>query len=632
MQENLLPLLFLKIFPTYTFTCQKQVYPKSKTPFTILAGWKKGEYMGPLQIITLLGGVALFLFGMSLMGDGLKKVAGNKLEVILYRLSGTPLKGILLGTGVTAVIQSSSATSVMVVGFVNAEMMKMHQAISIIMGAIIGTSITGWIVALSDLGGGSGILSLLSTEVLSAAVAIIGIVLRMFSKKRTNKHLGDILMGFAVLMFGMKAMTDAVSGLRDSSLFLNAVTKLSHPLFGILIGAVFTTVIQSASAAVGILQALSATGVITFAIAFPMIMGIGIGAAVPVLLAALGSTTNGKRTALSYLTIDLLGAVLVGSLFYLANAVIGFDFMHTGLKSVNIALLNTTYRIITILLMAPMTSLIEKLSALVVPEPILPKEQELGGIEHLEDRFLNYPALAIENTRIAMDAMAELTGKNIDDAISMYHAGYSEQAFGEVQRVEGIIDRYEDAIGTYLVRLSSQEMDASLSRTLGIYLHTLTDFERISDHALNIAERVQEIFQKNIIFTKQGTKEMQTLMTAVNEIVHLTVKSFEQADIQSAYMVEPLEQCIDDLCDKMKLNHVSRLSKGECTLLNGYIFNDLIVDLERISDHCSNTAAVMIEMQDGIMGIHGYTNETKTKNTHDFDRHYREFSERFRID
>ncbi|MCQ2411333.1 MAG: Na/Pi cotransporter family protein [Sphaerochaetaceae bacterium] len=587
--------------------------------------------MGPLQIIALLGGAALFLFGMSLMGDGLKKVAGNSLEVILYRLSGTPLKGILLGTGVTAVIQSSSATSVMVVGFVNAGMMKMRQAISIIMGAIIGTSITGWIVALSDIGEGGGFLSLLSTESIAALVAIIGIILRMFSKNRTHNHLGDILLGFAVLMFGMKAMTDAVSGLRSSSLFLDAVTKLSNPFLGIVIGALFTTVIQSASAAVGILQAMSATGAITVAISLPMLMGIGIGAAVPVLLSALGSTANGKRTALSYLMIDVVGAALVSLLFYSANAIVGFGFLEDSLRAVDIALLNTTYRVITILLVSPMTNLMEKLCNLLVKDTPQPQDKELDQIEHLEERLLNYPALAIENVRITINAMAELTGKNIDDAISLYRIGYSEQAFAEVERIESVIDRYEDYIGTYLVKLSAQEMDSSLTRTLGIYLHSLTDFERISDHALNIAERVQEIAQKNITFTSQGKHEMETLLAAISEIVHLIVSCFQNGDITDAYKVEPLEECIDDICDKMKLNHVERLSRGECTLLNGYIFNDLLVDLERISDHCSNTAAVMIEMENGIMGIHGYTNETKSQNTHDFEKHYKEYQQRFHV-
>lgn len=587
--------------------------------------------MGVLQILTLLGGVALFLFGMTLMGEGLKHVAGNKLEVILYRLSGTKAKGLLLGTGVTAVIQSSSATSVMVVGFVNAGMMKISQAIPIVMGAIIGTSVTGWVVALSDIGSSSGILSLLSTEGIAAMVAIIGIIFRMFSKKRAHHHIGDILMGFAVLMFGMKSMTGAVSSLRSSPVFTQAATRLSNPLLGILLGAVFTTIIQSASAAVGILQALSATGAITLANALPLIMGIGIGAAVPVLLAALGSTSDGKRTALSYLVIDVLGVAIISIVFYALNAIVGFSFMDMTLRSASIAFVNTIYRVVIIILLLPFTKLIEKLSRVLVKESPQVKDKELEVIDCLEPRFLNYPALAIENARLAMEAMARLTQKTMEDAISMFHNGYSEQAFLEVKRLETVIDRYEDSLGTYLVQLSGRDMKSDLSKQAAIFLHTLTDFERISDHALNIAERVQEIQEKNIVMTRQGRGELTTLMEAVDEIVSILVSAFIEGNVDMAYTVEPLEECIDEICDRMKLNHIERLGKGECTILSGYVFNDLIVDLERVSDHCSNTAAIMIEMEDGVMGIHGYTNEAKTEHTHNFMANLEGFRERFQL-
>lgn len=587
--------------------------------------------MGIAEILSLLGGVALFLFGMTLMGEGLKKVAGNKLEVILYKLSGTPIKGILLGTGVTAVIQSSSATSVMVVGFINSGMMQMKQAISIIMGAIIGTSITGWIISLSDLGGGGGILSLLSTETLSAIVAIIGIYFRMFSKKRTHHHLGDILMGFAVLMFGMKAMSSSVSGLRSSPVFLDLLTKFSNPILGILLGAAFTTLIQSASAAVGILQALSATGAITFELAFPIIMGIGIGAAVPVLLSALGSTTNGRRAALSYLIIDVLGVVIVSILFYALNAFIGFGFMSLSMRSVSIAFINTLYRIVIILFLLPLENVVEKISCLIIKDSAKEEDKELDTIKKLEERFLNYPALAIENVRIAINAMAELTEKNICDAIALYRAGYNEKDFDEVARIENVIDKYEDSLGTYLVKLSGHEMSSELSHTAGIYLHTITDFERISDHAMNIAERAKEVAEKNITLTEKGTHELSVLMDAIEAIVHLLVGAFITNDLDAAYRVEPLEECIDDICDKMKFNHVDRLTKGECTLLNGYVFNDLIVDYERISDHCSNTAAIMIELNDGIFGLHEYTNLIKEDHSHNFDENYKEYQKLFHI-
>ena len=587
--------------------------------------------MDVLQIVSLLGGVALFLFGMTLMGEGLKQVAGNKLEVVLYRLSSTPVRGILLGTFVTAVIQSSSATSVMVVGFVNAGMMKVGQAISVIMGAIVGTSVTGWIVSLSSIGVHGGILGILSTDFISAVVAIIGILFRMFSKKRFHRHIGDILMGFSILMFGMMVMSSTVSGLGNSKVFVQSVAKFSNPVLGIVIGAVFTSVIQSASAAVGILQALASTGAIGFGNAFPIIMGIGIGAAVPVLLAALGSSTDGRRAALSYLLINALGAVVVGSLFYCIDALVSFPFTVHTLRSVDVALLNTIYRLIVVVALLPLSGLIERLANILVQGSHESPDSELMEMDRLEERFLNYPALAIENVRIVMNKMAELTEKNFMDAIAMLRSGYSDRAFTEVGRIESIIDRFEDSLGTYLVKLSGHDMTTDLSKKAGIYLHTLTDFERISDHALNIAERAMEMHEKEICMTPEGSHEIDVLMNAVEAIVHMLVSAFVSDSLDDAYRVEPLEECIDDICDVMKLNHVERLASGQCTLRNGYVFNDLIVDFERISDHCSNTAAIMIGMTSGTMGIHGYTNETKTEHTHNFMENYETFKRQFRL-
>ena len=581
--------------------------------------------------LSLLGGVSLFLFGMTLMGEGLKLVAGNKLELILYKLSGTPLKGILLGTGVTAVIQSSSATSVMVVGFVNSGMMKMKQAISIIMGAIIGTSITGWIISLSDIGGSNGLLSLLSTETLSAITAIVGIYLRLFSKKQTHHHTGDILMGFAILMFGMKAMSSSVSSLRESKVFISLLTQFSNPILGIIIGMVFTTVIQSASASVGILQALSSTGAITFEIALPIIMGIAIGASVPVLLSALGASTDGKRTALSYLVVDTLGVIVFSLLFYSINALVHFTFMSTPLRSVNIALLNTVFRLIVVALLLPFISLLEKLVSTLIKDKKQEQDKELDDIKRLEERFISYPPLAVENARIAINNMGELAEKNILDAFNLLRNGYTDGGFDEVERIEGVIDKYEDSIGTYLTKLTGREMPKDLNRSVAKYLHTLTDFERISDHALNIAESAREIKEKGITFTPNALHEMDVMMKALERIVHITVSSFAENDLDKAYLVEPLEEVIDELCEKMRFNHVDRLTKGECTILNGYVFNDLIGNYERISDHCSNTAATLIEMEEGVFGLHTYTNEVKDRHTHNFEENYKFFSDAFAL-
>ena len=587
--------------------------------------------MNLADALSLLGGVSLFLFGMTLMGEGLKLVAGNKLELILYKLSGTPLKGILLGTGVTAVIQSSSATSVMVVGFVNSGMMKMKQAISIIMGAIIGTSITGWIISLSDLGGSNGLLSLLSTETLSAITAIVGIYLRLFSKKQTHHHTGDILMGFAILMFGMKAMSSSVSSLRESKVFISLLTQFSNPILGIIIGMVFTTVIQSASASVGILQALSSTGAITFEIALPIIMGIAIGASVPVLLSALGASTDGKRTALSYLVVDTLGVIVFSLLFYSINALVHFTFMSTPLRSVNIALLNTVFRLIVVALLLPFISLLEKLVSTLIKDKKQEQDKELDDIKRLEERFISYPPLAVENARIAINKMGELAEKNILDAFNLLRNGYTDGGFDEVERIEGVIDKYEDSIGTYLTKLTGREMPKDLNRSVAKYLHTLTDFERISDHALNIAESAREIKEKGITFTPNALHEMDVMMKALERIVHITVSSFAENDLDKAYLVEPLEEVIDDLCEKMRFNHVDRLTKGECTILNGYVFNDLIGNYERISDHCSNTAATLIEMEEGVFGLHTYTNEVKDRHTHNFEENYKFFSDAFTL-
>ena len=587
--------------------------------------------MNLADALSLLGGVSLFLFGMTLMGEGLKLVAGNKLELILYKLSGTPLKGILLGTGVTAVIQSSSATSVMVVGFVNSGMMKMKQAISIIMGAIIGTSITGWIISLSDLGGSNGLLSLLSTETLSAITAIVGIYLRLFSKKQTHHHTGDILMGFAILMFGMKAMSSSVSSLRESKVFISLLTQFSNPILGIIIGMVFTTVIQSASASVGILQALSSTGAITFEIALPIIMGIAIGASVPVLLSALGASTDGKRTALSYLVVDTLGVIVFSLLFYSINALVHFTFMSTPLRSVNIALLNTVFRLIVVALLLPFISLLEKLVSTLIKDKKQEQDKELDDIKRLEERFISYPPLAVENARIAINKMGELAEKNILDAFNLLRNGYTDGGFDEVERIEGVIDKYEDSIGTYLTKLTGREMPKDLNRSVAKYLHTLTDFERISDHALNIAESAREIKEKGITFTPNAIHEMDVMMKALERIVHITVSSFAENDLDKAYLVEPLEEVIDDLCEKMRFNHVDRLTKGECTILNGYVFNDLIGNYERISDHCSNTAATLIEMEEGVFGLHTYTNEVKDRHTHNFEENYKFFSDAFAL-
>ena len=584
--------------------------------------------MGVSNVLELLGGVALFLFGMALMGDSLKKVAGNKLELILFRLSSTPLKGILLGTGVTAVIQSSSATSVMVVGFVNSGMMKVRQAIGVVMGAIIGTSITGWIICLSDLGGGSsGWLELLSTDTLTAVIAVIGIILRMFSGSSTKKHVGEILLGFAVLMFGMKAMSNAVYELRSSEAFINMLTTFSNPLLGILLGLIFTSVIQSASAAVGILQALAVTGAIRFDIALPIIMGVAIGAAVPVLLSALGASDDGKRTALSYLLVDTLGVIVFSAIFYTLNAVIGFSFMSMSMTTVSLALLNTVFRFVIVLILAPFIPQLEKLGRLIIRDKASGGE-ELQDFERLEERFLNHPALAVEQSRLTVNAMAKKAKENLFGAFELIGA-YSDEGFDHVNHLEDIVDKYEDKLGTYLIHITSRELNPEQNGAVGKYLHAINDFERISDHALNIAECAKELHDKEIAFSDQGKKELNVLICAVSEIVGTAGSAFVDNDIERAYRVEPLEELIDNLCDEMKMHHIDRLQKGICTLHHGFVFNDLLTNLERVSDHCSNIAVAMIELESESFDAHEYINSLIEVRSHCFDEYYEEYSKKY---
>ena len=578
-------------------------------------------------MISLLGGVALFLFGMTLMGDGLKKVAGNKLEIILYKLTSTPLKGVLLGTGVTAVIQSSSATSVMVVGFVNSGMMQVRQAIGIVLGSILGTSITGWILCLSDISG-SGWVSLLSTATLTGIVAVIGIVLRMFCKDQVKRHIGDILLGFAVLMYGMSAMSGAVAPLKDSAAFINLLTRFSNPLLGVLVGTVFTCILQSASAAVGILQALAITGTITFSVAFPITLGIAIGAAVPVLLSSLGASVKGKRTAYVYLLIDVIGALVWGVVFYVVNAAVRFPFLDMTMTTVSIALLNTIFRFATVLLLTPMIPLLEKLVTILFPDKA--STGALADIDRLEERFLAHPALAIEQSRLAIDSMARQAQDNILSAFSLL-GKFSDEQFAALQEDEEAIDHYEDKLGTYLIKITSKELTPRQTADVSKYLHTISDLERISDHSLNIGETAQELYTKKIVFSPTGARELKVMLSAVTRILEITINAFLDNDVAAAYRVEPLEELIDNLCDEMKLHHIDRLQSGECTLNHGFAFNDLLTNCERVSDHCSNIAVAMIELESDSFDTHEYINSVMAMHSHRFDEYYAEYSKEFQI-
>ncbi len=584
--------------------------------------------MSVADVISLLGGIALFLFGMSLMGEGLKKVAGSRLELVLYKLSSTPLKGVLLGTGVTAVIQSSSATSVMVVGFVNSGMMKVKQAIGVIMGAILGTSVTGWILCLSSLEGGSGVVQLLSTEVLTGIVAVVGIILRMFTGKTSNRYVGEILLGFAVLMYGMSAMSGAVSPLRESEAFIRILTSFSNPILGILVGLAFTSVLQSASAAVGILQALAITGAVTFEVALPIVMGIAIGAAVPVLLSALGANLNGKRTAFIYLLIDVLGVLIWALLFYGANAIIHFTFLDTVMSSVSIALMNTLFRLATVIVLLPCIGLMERMVEMLFPDDgSAAEEQEM---DRLEERFLQHPALSIEQSRLVTNSMAERAEGNLLMAVGLRNR-WSDKDFRMVGETESVIDRYEDKLGTYLMKITSKSLSQSQSEEVSKYLHTISDFERISDHALNISEAAKEIHDKDLQFSPEACHELDVIESAVQEILSVAVGAFVENDPQRAARVEPLEEIIDGLCDEMKSHHVDRLQSGSCTLNQGFVFNDLLTNYERVADHCSNIAVAIIELESDSFDTHEYLNSVRAMKSSSFARYYEEYKQEYHL-
>ncbi len=588
--------------------------------------------MGISNVLTLLGGVALFLFGMTLMGDSLKKVAGNKLELVLYRLSSTPVKGILLGTGVTAVIQSSSATSVMVVGFVNSGMMKVKQAIGVVMGAIIGTSITGWIIAISAVGSkaGNDVWDIFSTDTLTAVIAIVGIILRIFCKSTTKHNIGDIMLGFAVLMFGIAAMSDAVYPLRESESFINLLTRFSNPIVGILVGLLFTSILQSASAAVGIVQTLSVTGAIKFDMVLPLIMGIAIGAAVPVLLSALGANVNGKRTALVYLLVDTLGVILFSILFYTANALVSFSFMGMALNAIQIALLNTIFRAVIVILQAPAISLLEKLVCWLVPEKEDENAEDLRDMDRLEERFIAHPALAIEQSRLVINHMAQKTQKALKASFHLLEV-FTENEMQYVARTEDIVDRYEDKLGTYLVKITRKELTHQQNVAVSKFLHAINDFERMSDHAINVSQSAEEIHVKNIEFSADAKHEIRVLSSAVTECIGLAVDAFTSGDLEIAYKIEPLEELIDNLCDEMKLRHIDRISAGECTLQHGFVFNNLLTDLERISDHCSNIGVAMIELGSETFDVHEYLHSIKSVKDERFEACYDEYSKRYNI-
>ena len=588
--------------------------------------------MGISNLIGLLSGLALFLYGISLMGDGLSKVAGDRLQKILYQMTGNPVKGILLGIGVTALIQSSSATSVMVIGFVNSGLMQFSEAVSIILGSIVGTSITGWIASLAALSPGEGVPGILSAAFLTGVLAIAGILLYKFSKKPMRNHIGEILLGLAVLLFGMTAMSEAVLPLGDNEQFMALLDRFANPLLGLPAGIVFTAVIQSSAGAVGLLQALSMTGDLGFAETFPIILGIAIGGALPVLLGTKGASLNARRTALVYLIIDILGAAFCSMVFYAVHAAHPVSFMTAAMTPVRVAALNTGFRVVTVAVLTPAIGILGKLACKIMPdEPEKRPAYAPGDWDLLDERFLSHPAIAIEQSRIVVFSMAAYVQGNLDRALGLLHA-YSDEGFQEVQELEETVDHYEDRIGTYLVRVSASELTQQQNEDLYQFLHAITDLERISDHATNISENAKEIHDKSIELSPDAIHELNVMEAAVREVLDLSIRALTDEDLESARMVEPLEELIDDLSNEMKNRHIERLQKGICTLQHGFVFNDLITNFERISDHCSNIAAAMIELEQDAFDTHDYVDSLIARKDEEFSRSFRKFKEKYTLD
>ncbi len=584
--------------------------------------------MDLFDVLSLIGGLALFLFGMNTLSAALEKLAGGKLEKLLEKMTSNPIKGVLLGAGVTAVIQSSSATTVMLVGFVNSGIMKLSQVIGVIMGANIGTTMTSWLLSLTSLEGDNIFVQLLKPTSFTPILAIIGIGLMMFSKSDKKHNIATILLGFAVLMFGMETMSDAVSGLKEVPEFTNLMVMFSNPILGVIVGAVMTAVIQSSSAAVGILQALaSSTGSITHATALPILLGQNIGTCVTALISSIGANKSAKRVAVVHLLFNVMGTVIFLSLFYLLDAFINFAFLDETLVGTSIPIIHTTFNILATLLFLPFTKQIEKLACLIVRDN---PEEEIEQMPMLDERLLKTPGVAIEQCRNVAYKMAKLTRKTIDDSLELL-SSYDPKKSTEIIENENTIDIYEDKIGSYLLKISQKDLNEHDSKLVSKLLHTIGDLERISDHAVNIVEAAEEMHQKKIKFSPEAAAEIAVIKAAVEEILEMTMEAFTTSNIALAKEVEPLEDVIDGLRSDLKARHIERLREGKCTIELGFILSDLLTNFERVSDHCSNIAVCMIQVRENSLDTHEYMNELKQANKSEFKNEVNVFKNKYQL-
>ena len=582
--------------------------------------------MTVFNVFSLLGGLALFLFGMDIMGKALEKQAGGQLQKILSKLTDNPLKGFFLGLCVTAVIQSSSATTVMVVGFVNSGIMELHQAIGVIMGSNVGTTVTSWILSLSGLQGDSFLINMLKPTSFSPVLAFIGILLYM-GKSEKRRGVGTILIGFAVLMTGMTAMSNAVLPLQNEAWFTNLFIRFSNPLLGVLVGAVVTGIIQSSSASVGILQALSATGVITYGSAIPIIMGQNIGTCVTALISSVCANKNARRAAMVHLYFNIIGVTLFLAVFYGANLLLDFAFVTETVTAWGIAVVHSIFNLTATAVLLPFANGLEKLAILTIPD-----DAEKESFALLDERLLNTPAVAVERARAATADMAELARVGVVQAMSLTHK-WDDSLAQKVREEEEKVDKYEDALGTYLVKLSSREMSHADSQSVNTLLHTISDFERISDHSVNVLSSAEEIHAKSIAFSKDAQEELQVLEGAVQDVLSRTTDAFRKGDLHMAGKVEPLETVVDELVRAIKARHVARLQTGSCSIEYGFVLEDLLTNYERVCDHCSNVAVAQIEVAQDSFDTHAYLNDLRygneTKESEQFQRRLDRYRERY---
>lgn len=588
--------------------------------------------MSIFDVLSLLGGLALFLYGMEVMGDSLSKMAGGKLESILERLTKKRIYAVLLGAGVTAIIQSSSATTVMVVGFVNSGIMKLSQAVGVIMGANIGTTVTSWLLSLTGISGDSLFMQLLKPTSFTPVLAAIGIILILFTGSESKKKdIGTILLGFAVLMYGMEAMSGAVSGLADDPNFTSLMTTFSNPFIGLIVGTVLTAIIQSSSASVGILQALCATGAVNYSVAIPIIMGQNIGTCVTCIISSFGANRNAKRAAMIHLYFNLIGTTIFMIAFYSLNHFLDFAFLNTAANPAGIAVIHSGFNIGATIVLFPFADKLVKLAELTIPDKKEDRElaEEKKSIA-IDERFLTRPAFAMELCRGKAREMAEVSVKAISLSLETLLDFDADKA-AEVRRLEDEGDEYEDVLGTYLVKLSSQELSSADSKSLSLILHSISDFERISDHAIDVVMSAEEIHKKKLEFTKHAREEIETLSRAINDICEMTKDSFCKDDLTEASHVEPLEEVIDTLTKQIKENHIKRLRKGKCSVEIGFILEDILTWLERVSDHCSNIALEMLTIYDNDYNTHEYLKSFSQKEQADFEAEYDELIKKYPI-